>query len=230
MHQTPELLKAPTHSNLIDLIHRPHEETSILPERIMLRGDEIGADLYPTLLTLTARDTFEKGVTVSRGVFGKITTSEIASGTRTHVDFPPPPLLGRVLSYVHTHPPLAKIKEELPTSMLSDNDYLEFAKSGAAAFITLDEGGIHVLLKRRGMQKREFLPKNLLESSVNMALQRDGLVLTAMKNLATLLGSYGIGYYFTPSHTMQDGYLLLKDVRAYQKLEAKQLPQSQLEV
>ncbi len=231
MHQTPELLNAPAHTSFIDLIHRPHEETSSLPGRIKLRGNEIAADLYPTLLALTANDTFEKGVTVSRGVFGKITTSEIISGTKTHVDFPPPPLLGRVLSYVHTHPRLAEIKKELPTSMPSNDDYLAFAESGSAAFVILDEGGIHALLKKRGIQRKEFLPKDLFERSVSMALQRDGLVLTAMKNLATFLSSYGIGYYFTPSHTITpDGYLSLRDVRAYQKLETKQLPQSQPEV
>lgn len=224
MLKTPELSHALSSTPVIDLAHRKNEKESSLPEDIRLKGEEIGAHLYPALLELTAQDSFEKGITVSKGIFGKITTSEIASGTRSRVDFPPPPFLNRVLSYVHTHPPLAKVNPYMPTSLPSDNDYLTFANSDSAASVILDQGGTHVLLRKKGLLKNDLPPKDLVEKSVDLAMKTNGLTLDAMKNLASFLDSYGIGYYFSPSYTLtSEGFLELKEVRNYKILPAKQI-------
>lgn len=224
MLPSPETPPAYSSPKTIDLVGRAHEKLRQLPEEIAINGDQIAASLWPKMLELTTQDTFEKGLTVAKGLFGKIHTSEIKSGTRSRVDFPFMGSFNRVVSYIHTHAPLEKINKLIPTSMFSGDDCVTFAKSDAACSVMLDEGGVHVLIKNRGMLRKSDVPKDIMDTSVNIAeqLEGKGLILDAMKAMASTLQHHGIKYYYSPSHALtEDGYLVVKEVENYKSLSKK---------
>lgn len=207
---------------VIDLATRAHEKERNLPDEIRVKGNQIGASLWVLMLEMTAQDGLEKGLTVSRSLSGKITTSEISQGQIVDgipkVDYPPPPLLNYGISHVHTHPPLRRVNPNAPTTMMGNNDCSKFFKHKFfAGSVMLDEGGVHLLLREKPiMPNRPNFPNDAADQAIK---ESNGFTLDAMKRLAVRLEKFGIRYYFSPSkELLPDGTLALKDVRTYSEL------------
>lgn len=222
MIRSTEFAEIQSSFQVIDLVKRTHEK-STLPTELRIKGNQIGVGLWPNMLEMTTQDGKEKGLTVSKDLFGKIFTSEIAHGHEIRngvhrVEPPALPLLNHGISYIHTHPPLEKVNPNIPTTMMDDNDCLIFFKNKAfPCSVMIDEGGVHLLLREKPiMPNRSDFPENATAQSIE---ESNGLVLDAMKRLANTLARFGIRYYFSPTkELLTDGTIALKDVRRYSNL------------
>lgn len=208
---------------VIDLVTRTHEKERDLPDEIRMKGDQVGTGSWSNMLEMTTQDGKEKGLTVSKDLFGKIFTSAIAQGHEIRsgvhrVEPPALPLLNQGISYIHTHPPLEKVNPNIPTTMMDDDDCSIFFKNKAfPCSVMIDEGGVHLLLREKSiMPNRSNFPENATAKSIE---ESNGLALDAMKRLANTLARFGIRYYFSPSRELlTDGTIALKDVRKYTTL------------
>lgn len=214
---------------LVDL--RTESENLLLPPKIRIPAELLGADTWPELLRLTREQPAEYGIVVSERS-GGLLTSKIFKGPDLEEDpitkktihptislplVPHGPLSllrpPKMLSFLHTHP-VTKELNHLPTTVFSDADLNSFLHGKMKAFVMLDHGGVHILRgKQLELNISEINIGEIFDTAQTESEKGSKLVSEQMHVLGQELKDYGIQYYFSPETSpSDDGTVTFSDV------------------
>lgn len=219
----------------IENFSKKHVERPITgPILVDVRG--IAADKWPEMQNRAQKSHREQGVVVSR--LGTILyTSKIFEGygERNDYDNPhrkipasfTPPLFPHglislhpgmeniVLVHVHPIPPEL---DHLITAPLSDTDIHTFVKHNYKGLVSLDRGGVHLLVRtRHSYNESDLLTKNIVDETITEVRAKNGTTLDVIKLVDHKLSQYGLGYFYT-SNLVQNpkGYVEFFDPKNVQ--------------
>lgn len=203
---------------------------------ILVAADVLATDSWHELVSATQVDYRERGLVVGRHIGkNKLIRSKVIEGYgREQTDIPgedleaafPVPMLPfgvKSLSprikqdvVIHTHPMPPEV-DHVRTSIISDKDIHAFTNSRYNAMVMLDRGGAHLVARTRQSDLYSGKPQeDLVSSTMRGVIAESGGSMDIMIKLASRLGQYGLGYFYTPELAQPGETVELQNLRVVQ--------------
>ncbi len=183
---------------------------------LRVHSQSIGASQWKNLVDQTQADGVERGIVISTNK-GSILTSRIymGSGTEEIFDgaemrkrggsFTPPNLPHGIRSLnpstkdivvVHSHvmPPSS---DHLPTTILSDEDILNFIHSKYHALCAIDRGGAHLLVRTQKQLYDKTLDAHLVKGLIAENVKENGGIKDVIVRVSKRLQQFRLAYLYT---------------------------------
>lgn len=194
-------------------------------DSVQVDANIVAAESWKELVSETQEDGRERGVVISRDKNGETLKSpifighgeefdeetgrKISSGSIVHPYLPHGlknqlRLRPKGVVFVHSHPMPEKINH-IYTMHFSDLDIERFLLEKFNAFVAVDRGGAHLLVRTKNPYLASFVNKhtenvNIVSQTIDTVTKEKGTSLDIVKKLsAELPRRYGLAYYFTPS-------------------------------
>lgn len=189
-------------------------------QRIKVNAESIGVTKWQEMLTATQQDQKERDIVISKTFGENVLTSNIFVDEEHEVDAEgrkvksvphrsyPHKLLSPLtrkegVVVVHTHP-IPSDDSKIQTTLPSNKDIHAFNDSNYSASVVLDTGGAHLLIAIRSHSQP--IPYDLTSQAVRIVKERNGRRKESINELAKVLESHGIGYYYAPFPLPQQQY------------------------